>query len=146
MNDLTIIKNYAAAIDGNAVDRLNIDLDYGFKLAGRNVSVRALCHEYRDSVEGVEVSAESMQMSLGAAIAIAEFFGTRGKADKAINNYNLTAKTPSYNVRTLKQKLVSKDAPKPKSSPAVAAAKAVKPMTDAQWKAFVAAENKRRGL
>ena len=145
MKNETIIKNYAESVETNAVDRLNIDLDYGFKLAGKDVSVRALCKDYV-AQWNTSLSAESMQMSLGAAIAIAEHFGTRAKADKAIEEYNADRKVPSYNVRTLKQKLVAKDSPKPSSSVATRAAKVVKEMDDKAWKAFVAAENKRRGL
>ena len=145
MNNATIIKNYADAIDGNKCDKLNIDLDYGFKLIGRDVNVRQECEAYAAAYD-TNLSVKSMEMSLGAAIKLAEYFGTRAKVDKAINNYNANNR-PVWNVRTLVSKLVpGAPAPKAKADKYGRAVKDVKALTDAEFKRLVAAEAKRRGV
>ena len=147
MNNQTFIANYVSSMDTNKVELLNTQLTYAFKAIKRpNFSVRAEVEQYFATHEGVGSSSSSVQMSLGAAIAIANYFGTRGAADAAINAHNAPLKNKCYSVRGLKDALVGKDAKGPKDSVGVKAANAVKPMTDAQWKAFVKAENKRRGL
>lgn len=147
MNDATIIKNYADALDGNRCDKLNIDLDYGFKLVGRDVNVKELCAEYVAQHDS-GLSASSMQMSLGAAIKLAEFFGSRAKCDRAINAYNASAKVAVYNVRTLVAKLVpgGEKAGKGQADKFARAAKDVKALSDAEFKRLMNAELKRRGI
>ena len=145
MNDATIIKNYADAIDGNKCDKLNIDLDYGFKLVKREINVRKECEAYVASHD-TNLSVKSMEMSLGAAIKLAEYFGTRAKVDKAINNYNANNR-PVWNVRTLVVKLVpGQAAPKGKGDKYGRAEKDVKALTDAEFVKLAKAEAKRRGV
>ena len=140
-----------ALVDGEVAE-MNTYLDYGFQLLNGTVKVPAIKNEMVKIQAGNTgygtLKPDTVANNLSAALAIAKKFKTRKAADKAIEASNDEAKTESYKVITLAQRLgVEKKKRAARQTPetrAKNATVAVARMDDVEWALFVKAENARR--
>ena len=140
-----------ALVDGECAE-MNAYLDYGFQLLNSAIKVKDV------KAEMVKIQAGNtgygtlkptvVGNNLSAALAIAKHCKTRKEADKAIEESNEAAKTESYKVITLAQRLGVEKKKRAARQTAETRAKnatvAVARMDDVEWVTYVRAENARR--
>lgn len=111
--NITIIKRLDGQLADGKVTTLNAWLDARQALPA-DADVKAEVEAYLAAFTHTTIAVKSAEMNLSACKILLDHFGSRAKVDKAINNYNDKADRPSYNPRTLVDKLVPNRKPAPK--------------------------------